>query len=778
MMLRRIAAFLLFSLLPAIAQRIPGEYVLELETPPLAERVRTLDERNTRRAAIQGEQRAMRGRLAAMGADVFTSMETVGNLVAVRWQGDEAALRGLPGVRKVYPAYYLYPLMDQARELHGLPEAWAKAGGIENAGKGIKIAIIDTGIDTTHPAFQDETLEYPEGFPKFRREADEAVVNRKVIVARSYDDFYFIPGMTSARDFEGHGTSVAMAAAGVEVEANYGRISGAAPKAFLGAYRVFPYNGSGASSTAILQAINDAIEDDMDVINLSLGGVAFDRGTDELYSKAARRALENGKVVVAAAGNEGPDAGTVGRPAHLPEVLAVGATAPSRVVRFPVRFQDRQFFGTPGGGPNGFEMIEGQLYDARSGGASGLACEALPSGQLAGKIALIDRGECLFEMKLNFAMQAGARAAVIVNSIAGEPIAMAVGEATLPAIMIRRDDGASLRELLTDAPGETAGILFNGVAIPLNPRQMTGFSSRGPSVAARPKPDIAAVGALVYSATTPGRNANRYSFQNGTSLSSPIVAGALAALRAHRPGLTAQQYRSILTGTATSWGPEDEREFDPMDVGSGLLRLDAALRSSIAASEISLNFGVAQDNAIEARRTLELFNLASEPDTLSVEIHWMSGQMPWTHENTFEVPPGKSRAAEIHLDLHGMEHGVSMGIIVVRSALTGSALRIPYWFANPSREPDRIDDYGAFPRPRPGIATQILFRIFDTTGLPMLTDEITIEPLTEGLTVIELDSDNEDYYSIYGLRVRPVAGVNTVRIHVGEFSHDITFQAN
>lgn len=768
---QRALAFFLLAILPALAQRIPGEYLVELSTPPLAELARTSPDRTVRRNAILSEQRQMHARLEAMGADVFASMETAGNLLAVHWEGDEAALRATPGVSRVYRVYQRRLLLDQARVLHELPAAWARAGGIENAGKGVKIAIIDTGIDPQHAAFRDDTLELPAGYPKFRRAADEAVTSRKVIVARSYDDLYRITGSTSARDQVGHGTAVAMAAAGKEVTANYATISGVAPKAFLGAYRVFPYDGEGASDTAILAAIDDAINDGMNVINLSLGYDISDNAIDAVYANVFRRAIEHGVLVVAAVGNAGPSAGTIGSPAYVPGALAVGATANRRVIQFPVIFQGREFAGTLSSGPAG-ASVEAPLADA------GLACSTIPSGQLTGKIAVIDRGDCFFEVKLINAQQAGARAAVVVNNIGGEPITMAVGQATLPALMIRRDDGTALRALLAASPDTPGQVAFAGRESARDARRIAQFSSRGPSPNAALKPDLAAVGAFVYTASPSSGGQSQYQFINGTSFSAPIVAGAAAVLRAHRPGLTVAQYRSLLAGSARDWGPEGEREFSPLEIGTGLLQLDAALRTSIAASEISLNFGVAKDNAIHTTRTLELSNLSAAPDTLVVQIHWLSGRMPSAGVSTVDVPVGESRSVEFRVDIDGMEKGTSMGIVIVRSTLTGTFLRIPYWFANPAGVAERLAYWGASPTPQAGLSTQLFFRLFDLTGLPLFASDVAAESETEGLEIGTLTSYENEAPGLYGVRVRPRSGENTVLIRVGEFSQTISFRAN
>src|SRR6185295_12480813 len=131
------------------------------------------------------------------------------------------------------------PLLDHALPLHHVPEAWNLVG-IDNAGVGMKIAIIDTGIDMDHAGFHDPSLSIPDGFPRANTEDDLAFTNHKVIVARSYASLFgsFEPD-ASPRDHVGHGTALAMAAAGVLNAGPLAAISGVAPKAYLGSYKVF-----------------------------------------------------------------------------------------------------------------------------------------------------------------------------------------------------------------------------------------------------------------------------------------------------------------------------------------------------------------------------------------------------------------------------------------------------------------------------------------------------------------------------------------------------------
>src|SRR5205807_3788258 len=140
-----------------------------------------------------------------------------------------------------------------------VPDAWSVVGGMANAGKGMKIGMIDSGIDITHPGMQDSTLQTPPGFPKVNADSDVAFTNSKVIVARSYAALFATPeDDLSARDVDGHGTSTAMIAAGVQNTGPLGPIVGVAPKAWLGAYKVIGANGFG-SDDVILMAVNKAV---------------------------------------------------------------------------------------------------------------------------------------------------------------------------------------------------------------------------------------------------------------------------------------------------------------------------------------------------------------------------------------------------------------------------------------------------------------------------------------------------------------------------------------
>src|SRR6185295_8374030 len=183
---------------------------------------------------------------------------------------------------------------------------WDRLCGIGTAGQGIKIAILDTGIDITNPLFSDAGFTMPAGFPKTNN-GSESLTNNKVIAAKS-----FLRSSSDARDQNGHGSNVAGIAAGSATISPLGSISGVAPMAYLGNYRVLGANGSGRTDL-IARAIDEAVSDGFDVLNMSFGG---DAGTDlDIVSRACENAVTaGGCVAVIAAGNAGSDEMTIASP--------------------------------------------------------------------------------------------------------------------------------------------------------------------------------------------------------------------------------------------------------------------------------------------------------------------------------------------------------------------------------------------------------------------------------------------------------------------------------
>jgi subtilisin family serine protease len=306
------------------------EVVVALEAPPLA-----LAPAGSKR--IEEQQAAFRSALAERIPDarVRWRYRLVQDGFAVMLPSrDVGRLRALPGVRDVYPSAQYGPALDISPQQIGAPTLWGP--GLATAGQGIKIGIIDSGVDFHHVFFNPKGFTMPAGFPK----GQKAYTTAKVIVARAFPP----PGAPagsgtpfSSRDIS-HGTHVAGIAAGdANTDAGSRRIvSGIAPKAYIGNYKVFVPTISGlspnANSPEIVAAIEAAVADGMDVINFSGGEPEIEPSRD-IVARALDAAAAAGVVPVVAAGNAYLDvgAGSVSSPGTSSAAITVGAVAATGV---------------------------------------------------------------------------------------------------------------------------------------------------------------------------------------------------------------------------------------------------------------------------------------------------------------------------------------------------------------------------------------------------------------------------------------------------------------
>jgi subtilisin family serine protease len=241
---------------------------------------------------------------------------------------DVGRLSSVPGVEQVWPNLRYHELLDRTPQIIHAPDLWGT--DLATAGTGMKIGILDQGIDPTHPFFSPSGFSYPRGYPKGQR----AFATPKIIVARA-----FPPRKTTyklaAKAFDPHGehgTHVAGIAAGDhDTDADGVIVNGVAPRAFLGNYKVLtvptPGFGLDGNSTEIAKAIDQAVKDGMDVLNMSFGEPEIAPGRDVVV-RAVNGAAQAGVVSVIAAGNEFEDfgRGSVGSPANAAQAISVAAT--------------------------------------------------------------------------------------------------------------------------------------------------------------------------------------------------------------------------------------------------------------------------------------------------------------------------------------------------------------------------------------------------------------------------------------------------------------------
>jgi len=529
-------------------------------------------------------------------------------------------------------------LFDPEKGLRGAP-------GLD--GDGLVIGFIDSGIAPEHPSLADTReadrprlcsgdwaensllgrwlcrrfdkredvllFEPPENWNGSCQSGDQfepTTCNNKLIGAR-----WFITGaeasgpiddgeIRSARDADGHGTHTATTAAGNRVKASIfgsfiGRIEGVAPRARVAVYKACwlrPGDQRASCNTSDLaNAIDAAVADGVDIINYSVGSSLVSvTAPDDLALMAATKA---GVFTVVAAGNEGPNLGTIGSPAGAPWVLTAAASSrdgTTTLEAFEIKtppglagkYAAREANFTPAlstRGPLDGDLVlvddgEDVLEDGTAGTLSD-ACEPpVNSADISNNIALIQRGGCDFDVKVTNAADAGAIAAIVYN-IAGDPIVMngATGLSDIPAVMIGQAD-ANLILAEIDAGNLVTVLLDKDLFLTENDtgNVMGSFSARGPGPAPDIlKPDVTAPGINILAGFTPdAANAapgENFAYLTGTSMSTPHVAGVAALLLQAHPDWSPSAVKSALMTTAhqSLTGSDGETAALPFDYGAG-----------------------------------------------------------------------------------------------------------------------------------------------------------------------------------------------------------------
>jgi subtilisin family serine protease len=566
------------------------------------------------------------------GATVSGEFDISLNAVSVKLNGASLAqVSATPMVKTAQYEGLYYPTADVAVDpdlaLIDATQAWAHAGGSANAGAGVKVAIVDSGIDQDHPCFDDA------GYEPQTQLGDKKYTNNKVIVARVFNNKLNQNGF-DAEAVGDHGTHVAgTVACNFETPATvngvaipYG-ISGVAPRALLGNYNVFPGTVENARSEDILNALEAAYSDGMDIANMSLGGGSH--GIQDLLTVAVDNLDRANMVVSISAGNEGPGAFTIGSPGMAERGLTAGASAVGHFVGAPVTVD-----GTTYGAASGdFATVDADLTAplgvALSSGSLSTACSALPAGSLTGTIALISRGGCTFSAKIRNAQDAGATAVLVVNNVAGDPTAMAsdgtANQPTVPAYMVGLDTKAALMAAVGHPT--TIGAALAYVSTP-NSNIMAGFSSQGPvDVSLRVKPDVVAPGVNVLS-SIPVKECGGdpcFAFFSGTSMAAPHLAGSAAVVRGQHPDWSAAEVRSAIVNTAVqgvlgnyvSGGPTN----NVLVVGAGLENLDNAVQATVGLDPVSVAFGGVPSGSGQTRtETVTVTNLGGSSATYTFAV--------------------------------------------------------------------------------------------------------------------------------------------------------------
>jgi subtilisin family serine protease len=623
-------------------------------------------------------------------------------------------------VKKVYPSLTYTLATDQSPSIIGADVLQQQTGA---DGRGMKIAVVDDGIDQSNAYFDPTGFSYPAGFPR----GNTKWTTPKVIVAKVF------PGPNAgaagrlavdpASSF--HGTHVAGIAAGVAgTTAPAGAdhptvtgLTGVAPRAWLGNYRVFTVPtpiGHVANTPEIIAAFEAAVDDGMDVINFSGGGPQVEPANDALI-EAVHNTVAAGVVTVIAAGNDRDDfgLGSAGSPGTAPDAISVAAVSNSDVFapsldvtapNAPAALVGIPFQGANGGrAPAAWGDADQQLVDVGSiVGTDGQPVErhlcgppdnlgvprgTLPAGSLTGAIALVERGICPLAEKAEQARLAGATGIVVSDNRQGEANVLPVAF-SIPGGSIANLDGTRLREYMASHNGRTT-VRIGRAPLELDTGRsgvITSFSSAGPTAFGHDlKPDISAPGGQILSSTLPNTSASRFAVFDGTSMATPHVAGSAALLLELHPTWTPGQVKSALMSTAgPAWGDTARTQEAPVTLeGGGLVALPAATDPQIFTDPTSLSFEDLSVRFGAASRGL-LVRLTDAGDgagqwQVQLEPQAATAGTGVTVAGTIDVPPGGE--ADLSVVAHanaGAPSGEDYGFVVFTK---GAVIRrVPYLF--------------------------------------------------------------------------------------------------
>ena len=560
---------------------------------------------------------------------------------------DLQTLRSLPGVKSVARA----PEHSIDLSSPGVPitaDLVQALDGVVIPGFGIRVAIIDTGIDYTHQVFDGSGT--PSAYTNNNPNIIEAgtfptlkVIGGYDFAGTNYDAGSDDPlKYTPAPDLDpldenGHGTHVASITAGED--AGFG--NGVAYGASLYALKVF---GADGTTNLVVDAIewamdpdqDGSVDDHVDVINMSLGSSFGPAIADDAEYLAVEAANAAGVFVVASSGNAGNVNYVTGSPANTDSALSVASsTTGSLTAPYIAYGTDTKIPYTPSDNPF-TDAINAELVDVVDiGDSTGFLCytTGLTADSLSGKIALIQRGgstttfSCSFALKINNAATLGADAAIIYNNAAGS-FGMATGNSTLPAGSITQSDGLILKGLPAGTMvvmGPDSLVTSFTSATPAN--TISAFSSRGPrGYDSMLKPEITAPGSDIFAAQM-GSGYLGVSL-SGTSMAAPYVAGVAALMKQAHPTWTNEQIKAALMNTAVDLADPVSSQIPRQ--GAGKVNSFAALSTNVVAigdpKLVSLNWGLLElhEDSYSSGKLVKVKNFSTSDFTVTMETTFTS----------------------------------------------------------------------------------------------------------------------------------------------------------
>jgi len=583
---------------PSHDDQTPRLWFVEMSGAPLAD--------GGSLATVRAEKQAFRNNARAAGLNFNErfAYDTLFNGLSIAVdKGQVSKLSRIAGVK----AIYMVDTIEMPRTTEASPElftalAMTGADVAQNVlgldGTGVKVAVMDTGIDIDHPDFGGNGSNGSTPFPTAR------VYTGYDFVGDAFNGGNTPTPDANPDDCGGHGSHVA----GI-IGAN-GVVKGVAPGVKFGAYRVFGCTGS-TSADIMIAAMERALADGMDVLNMSIGS-SF-QWPQYPTAMAATRMVNKGMVVVASIGNSGTSGlYAAGAPGLGDKVIGVASFDNSHdlLPYFTVTPDDAKAgYSAATGAPA--PPTSGSQPMARTGTTTSAAdaCTALAAGSLSGKVALIRRGTCSFYQKAFNAQNAGASGVVLYNNAAGRVSPTVAGSPaiTIPVVAVSASEGALINGRLAVGAVTMTWTDQRASFVSALGGLISSFSSYGLSPDLALKPDIGAPGGNIYS-TYPIEKGS-YASLSGTSMASPHVAGTAALLLQAAPHTPSQAVRGILQNSASPkpwWGNPGLGFLDNVHrQGAGMVRIDDAIVTATRIDPAKLSLGEGQAGPVSKSVTLE-----------------------------------------------------------------------------------------------------------------------------------------------------------------------------
>jgi hypothetical protein len=721
----RVAVFLELEEEPAIRTYLqtkdaagPGLNAATIES-------RSVNASRAQASRVVAAQDRLRVVLTQTGADVselYGMKHTASGLAVLVAPEDVASLKTLPGVKQVRPIRPMQPNPVAAPNAFiGAAAAW-KWASTNLTGAGVRLGIIDTGLDYLHTDFGGPGSGYDQNDGTRIDDLPGLFPNAKV--AGGYDfagddyDGYTIPRPDpDPMDCDGHGTSVAGVAGGLGVTTNgdtyrgvYGtntplqslRIPpGIAPGVTLYGLRVFGCEGS---TFLVPQALDWAVDPDgdgsyadhLDVVNISIGS-AF-TPPDDLSFVAIENASQAGVMVVQSAGNDYDTFFISGCRGERSVVVA--AAMHDTYFTYGVRIHSpSSITGTYEGAGADFGPLPGvSVFTNVVYADPPLAGTPLVNAAAVNNnICLIDRGTYDFVVKVKNAQNAGARAVIMVNNRAGPPSSMGGSDPSIviPSLMVSQGVGAAIKSNL--AGGVKAEISGNTVVMMTSRADtIVDYSSQGPSLNGILKPDISAPTEVMAPKTGTGSAGGNF---NGTSCASPVTAGAMVLLKQRFPAMSLEELKALLLNTSSHdlflLTNGVSPRWQPSRAGAGRLDVTNALSASLIAyatnhpGTIHGSFDLLAAGAItQMERQVRIVNRSASAQTLRLgyeslaDLPGAAYSFPWG--TNISLAGNASTTIPVRLKATPGQLRNAHAPAVSETQQTGEGLMSRYWLSEES----------------------------------------------------------------------------------------------